>query len=527
MNTPPDHARPGRSPHRDVNEAATFVCARCQRPLRLPVRNRPVPPDSRGRVLVAVRRWPEGWICGGCYSKARETYGVCPGCGVDRLLPGLTQDGAACCTDCAGGIGDFTCTRCGNEGSNEYRGVCGRCVLGDRLAAHLDDGTGQIRPELVAFYDRIVAMHRPRVGILWLSKPHVPPILRALARGDVPLTHDGLSHLSPLKSVVHVRDLLIESGVLPPVDRHLVLFEQWLPKWLDQITDPAQRKILQTYATWSVLHRLRSAADNGPVGHYRDQNARHRLRVAAAFLEHLASCGVDLPGCGQADLDRWFANAADARKRASRPFLVWAIRTKRMQQLRLPPTREPVPKPISLRHRVELLRRIHAGDGMDLTERVIAMLILLYAQPLNRITRLTLDDISVDEDGQMLIRLGDPPAPVPAIFAAIITDYLAARPNLTTATNKNSTWLFPGRRAGQPLHPTSIRLRLSNLDIPNMPGRSRALREMLLQAPPAVVAGMLGYHTGKSEAIAAQAGTAYKRYAVGDHSRTRNPRLSR
>jgi hypothetical protein len=115
---------------------------------------------------------------------------------------------------------------------------------------------------------------------------------------------------------------------------------------------------------------------------------------------------------------------------------------------------------------------------------------------------------------------------VPAIFAAIITDYLAARPNLTTATNKDSTWLFPGRRAGQPLHPTSIRLRLSNLDIPNMPGRSRALREMLLQAPPAVVAGMLGYHPGKSEAIAAQAGTTYKQYAAGDHDRTRSPRLT-
>jgi len=485
-----------------------------------------VPPDPRGRVLVAVRKWPEGWICGGCYSKARETYGICPGCGVDRLLPGLTQDGAACCTDCAGGIGDFTCTRCGNEGSNEYRGVCGRCVLGDRLAVHLDDGTGQIRPELVAFYDRIVAMRRPRAGILWLSKPHVPPILRALARGDVPLTHDGLSSLLPLKSVVHVRDLLVESAVLPPVDRHLVLFEQWLPTWLDQVTDPVQRKILQTYATWAVLHRLRTVADHGPVGHYRDQGARHRLRLAAAFLEHLAERGVNLPDCGQADLDRWFATATDARKRGLRPFLAWAIRTKRMQRLKLPPTREPVPKPISLRHRVELLRRIHTGDGMDLTERVIAMLILLYAQPLNRITRLTLDDISIDEHGQMLIRLGDPPSPVPAIFAAIITDYLAARPNLTTATNKDSTWLFPGRRAGQPLHPTSIRLRLSNLDIPNMPGRSRALREMLLQAPPAVVAGMLGYHPGKSEAIAAQAGTTYKQYAAGDHDRTRSPRLT-
>jgi hypothetical protein len=92
-----------------------------------------------------------------------------------------------------------------------------------------------------------------------------------------------------------------------------------------------------------------------------------------------------------------------------------------------------------------------------LTERVIALLVLLYAQPPPKITRLTVDDTTVDnttvDDGQMLTRLSDPPAPVPPPFDAIISQYLAARPNLTTATNPGSRWLFPGRRAGQPCTP--------------------------------------------------------------------------
>lgn len=505
---------------------AGLECARCRRPLRLPRPVAPTAPDPRGRVWVAVRHWPEGRICSGCYARACETYGVCAGCRVHRLLPGPGPDGQRRCTDCAGGLGDFTCSRCGSEGWNHYRGVCGRCVLGGRLAAHLDDGAGRVRPELVAFADRIVGMQRPRTGILWLSKPHVPPILHALARGQVPLTHDGLSTLSPLKSVVHVRDLLIAAGVLPPVDRHLVLFEQWLTGWLERTTDPARRQILHTYATWSVGRRLRATAATGPLGHYRDQNARHQLRVAAAFCGHLHDRGTELADCNQADLDRWFVTASISGKLALRPFVAWAIRARRMPRLRLPPTRAATPTPISLTQRIELLRRIHAGDGMDLTERVIGMLILLYAQPLSRIVRLTLDDVTVDQHGRMLIRLGDPPAPVPAPFDAIVNAYRAARPNLMTATNPNSQWLFPGRRAGQPLHPTSIRLHLHTLGIPNMPGRSRALREMLLQAPPAVVAGMLGYAAGPAEAIAAEAGTTYKQYAAGDHTRTRTPRLS-
>ena len=117
-----------------------------------------------------------------------------------------------------------------------------------------------------------------------------------------------------------------------------------------------------------------------------------------------------------------------------------------MPRLQLPPSKASSPAPIGPRERLELIRRIHAGDGMDLTERVVALLVLLYAQPLTRVTRLTIDDLMVD-DGQMAIRLGDPPAPVPAPFDALVGEYLAARPNLTTATNQNSRWLFPGRRA--------------------------------------------------------------------------------
>ena len=107
-------------------------------------------------------------------------------------------------------------------------------------------------------------------------------------------------------------------------------------------------------------------------------------------------------------------------------------------------------------------------------------------------------------------------------FPQIVTDYLARRSNLTTATNPGSRLLFPGRRSGQPLHPTSVRLRLHQLGIPNLDGRSRAIRELFLQAPPSVVAAMLGYNEASgAEVIAAQAGTTWKRYAAGDHTRTR------
>ena len=148
------------------------------------------------------------------------------------------------------------------------------------------------------------------------------------------------------------------AGVLPPADRQLVMFEQWLARWLEQLSDPAQHKILQTYATWSVLRRLRESAEDGPLGPYREQAARCGLRAAAAFLDELASHGDDLAGCRQADLDRWLATASDSAKKTLWPFFTWAIRTRRMPRLSLPPLHREIPKLISLRERVELLRRI-------------------------------------------------------------------------------------------------------------------------------------------------------------------------
>jgi len=188
---------------------------------------------------------------------------------------------------------------------------------------------------------------------------------------------------------------------------------------------------------------------------------------------------------------RWLARANNADNQQLRSFLRWAIKGRRMPRLQLPPNRQAVAAPISPRQRIELIRRIHHDTDMDLVDRVTALLVLLYAQSLDRVTRLTIEDITV-VDGQMLIALGDPPAPVPAPFDALITRYMAARPNLTTATNRDSRWLFPGRRAGQSLHPTTIRLRFQRLGIPNLNGRTRAFPQLLLQAPPSAVAGMLG-----------------------------------
>ncbi len=102
------------------------------------------------------------------------------------------------------------------------------------------------------------------------------------------------------------------------------------------------------------------------------------------------------------------------------------------------------------------------------------MILLLYAQPVSRIIRLTVDDIIRDGE-QVLLRLGDPPSPMPEPVADLLLEYLGQRTNMRTATNHESRWLFPGRRAGEPLQPSSLSTLVQALGVPSTAARAAAI----------------------------------------------------
>lgn len=144
------------------------------------------------------------------------------------------------------------------------------------------------------------------------------------------------------------------------------------------------------------------------------------------------------------------------------------------------------------------------------------MILLLYAQPVSRITRLTIDDVIRDGD-QVLLRLGDPPTPVPEPVAGLLLEYLGQRTNMRTATNRDSRWLFPGRRAGQPLQPRTMSPLIHELGVRTTAGRTAAIRQHVLDLPAPIVADALGYHQVTAARLAAEAGTTWSNYASGGH----------
>jgi hypothetical protein len=160
--------------------------------------------------------------------------------------------------------------------------------------------------------------------------------------------------------------------------------------------------------------------------------------------------------------------------------------------------------------RLALLRRVLTDDRPPARSRAAACLMLLYAQPASRIVR---------DGDQVLIRLGTPPSPVPEALAGILLQLVDNQQDPTSAASPGSGWLFPGYRAGQPLHPRTLLPLIHRLGIPAQATRVAALRQLVLQAPAPVIADALGYHNRHVAKVWTATGGNWKTYAPGDHAK--------
>jgi hypothetical protein len=59
-------------------------------------------------------------------------------------------------------------------------------------------------------------------------------------------------------AATHLRELLMACGLLPAVDKQILLFERWLHEHLTGLADPDHVQILRRFASWNVLPQLRT-----------------------------------------------------------------------------------------------------------------------------------------------------------------------------------------------------------------------------------------------------------------------------
>jgi hypothetical protein len=467
--------------------------------------------------------FPEGHLCYPCLAAALALTGTCPDCGTaDRALPGL-RDGVRICRDCAGITRDFSCLRCGTEsgmapgGRRGLSRLCDRCAVTWTAARLLDDGTGAIAEPLKPLAGALAGSASPAAALEWLRKPHIRDLLTHLASGKVPLTHEALDGWPRPRAVPYLRDLLVSCGVLPAADRQLREFGAWLDRRLDTVAGHPHQRLLRQFGLWHQLPVMRARAAAEPLRTTACQYARSRFIQAQAFLTWAAGLGVRPSALTQAHIDAYYASHGTHQREGARAFLVWAAQHGHIpRHLDIPRQQPYTGQAITQQRRLNLLRRFATSTDIPIKPRAAACLMLLYAQPLSRILRLTTADLARD-DGQTWLHLGDPPSPVPPPFDALLHQLAATRHHHIPA-NHGSDWLFPGRHAGQPADYRSIAAQLRDLDLPLRTARISALRQLVLQVPAPVIADALGFHHTTTTRQHVNAGATWSRYAGGgDH----------
>lgn len=450
-------------------------------------------------------------MCSRCYHRAIGRRGMCPGCSRDRLLPGLDPDNQPICTDCAEIPRSFYCTRCGNEDHLFRHQMCVRCCVTDDLSILLDDGSGSLRQELTPFYEAVIEQPRPMSAIIWLRNEHVRRVLRSLAHGESPIEHETFDSYGDYAKIKHLHQLLTKLGVLEYRDPNLQIYTRWLERTMDACDlNDKHTKVVRQYARWHHLRRLRELSDKKILREGHVRTSKQDTTVAINFLDWLEKRSLSLSRCRQAHVDEWFATGNTTRTRV-KSFMKWSLRNGYVSRIDLPASTVFRSPDIDQDKRLNLMAELLDNKQIPLSCRTAAILFLLYGQPVTRLVRLTLNDITVKED-VIEILFGDHPVQVPHPFDEILRIYVQSRPNINTAGNADSSYLFAGICPDQPLSANYLMNQMRKHGVELRAMKAATIRDLVLEMPAVVAARTLGFKTASMEAHAARAGMTWASY---------------
>lgn len=504
----------------------TAVCSRCGRhrpcsfaftaaPICIACApRRPATCARCGQLAPPSANWPEGPVCDRCYQKALRQRGTCSSCHVSRRLVAPPGPDATTCADCAGVPVTHACSDCGLEDKLYERGRCERCTLQRRAGELLRASGGKIPAALAGVHDAIINTDTPRSALNWLRQGAGARLLADLAAGELACSHQALDEHPQARAADYLRHMLVASGALPARNEALVRLESWVnTTLLTDLTNPEHRRLLQSYATWRVLRRLRRRTTDKPLARTATDYPRTQLLTARRFLTWLDQQNIALRQCQQADVDDWLTHGPASY--SVRDFLLWAAEHHHSPPLLVPTLGRTTGTAIDGDQRWTLLARLLHDDTLDLTDRVAGCLLLCYGQQLSHIAVMTTDQIHRHHD-HLTVRFGTSYITVPEPLAGLLTELIdTGRRYLGIGTPiAPSPWLFPGHLPGRPLTPSRLGERLRTVGLRALPGRRATMLQLAAEVPAAVLADLLHLSAGTATHWTRDAGGDWARYAA-------------
>ncbi len=462
------HGRPRCTRCRPYDPAPR--CENCSR------RMRHVPCVRCGHSRAVWTRTADGQpLCGSC-SRQRVP---CTACGSTRTVAARLPAGPLCSTCYRKNPASFQPrTECGTTGRLYHHGLCTRCASRQHLLSLLADGQGGLHPHAEAIY-RLLAAGDPAWLMEWLTRGSAArDILAEISQASQPPSHADLDRHLPSRAAHHLRKVLVAGSILPDRDERLAGLERWAAEKASQVEDPAERRIVRSFATWHHLRRLRGDSQRQHITAEQSDYVHNEIRAALKLITWLRDNGTSLADCTQHDIDTWLTGGPGTNYHA-RAFVLWASRRGHTRDLDIPQhPRSELLTQIEGDERWTLVRGLLHDDTRAVEDRVAGLLVLLYGQPLARIARLTRGQI-IRSPQQVQLLLGTVPLDLPEPLGELVRQLLdRTHGRAATARAEDQPWAFPGGAPGHPLSTAQLKVRLARLGIHGRSGRNTALMDL-------------------------------------------------
>lgn len=446
-------------------------------------------------LLATTVTLPTGPICYRCQRDIAYHPAVCPECLEPRPIayPSNSSYGLLVCAGCSGETSVFACSECGREDHPYGATRCARCILTERLRDLLTDPTtGTIHRKFLPVFDELVAAHRPQSVITRLKKPPATGVrvLARMARGELPISHDTFRTLPADRPHNYLRDLLAGAGVLPPYHPQIEQIERWLADLLTRL-DHDTAAVISRYGHWHHLRRLRGLAERGLLTKGTIYSARSKINGAIRLAQWAATQGFTIDQLTQTEIEHYLAEYPGGRT-SEQSFVAWLRRTRTNTRVDIPWHEETTPEVVvSDTDRWEQINRLLHDQTIPLYARIGGLFTLLFAQPLETIVAMRVDQITCEHDGRVLVTFDTVLIEMPPGLDTLIRRHLD-KPGTPSIASRDHGWLFPGRHPGRHLVRESFRGHLVAAGV--RPGHSRhaAMFSLAGEVPAPVLAELIG-----------------------------------
>ena len=448
-------------------------------------------------------------ICENCTRLRRAA--VCADC--SELRPRHRRvDGGVLCAACDRKRASTTgpCRICSWR-APLINGLCPACRLGERVTELAGDADPAAAAALAPFLEQLVCAENPSSVLRWFYTPGFA-VTRRLLSGEIEISHRGLDEaaIEAPNPVAFVRAALVHCGVLEPRDEHSARFAAWHAHAILEIAEDSDRAHVRAYATWEVAQKLaRSGQRRGEIGYPSIKYARSLVTEAIKLVLWLHAQQLELRDLRQDVVDEWITAGSVIRRRV-RPFLAWLERASVVGRLDVAwDDRLPTRQALDDVQRFAILRRFLHESDLDLRDRFVGSVLLLYGRPLTRIAAMRTSAVHTRKHGVVALKLGRGEIPLPEPLDAIA---LALRyQRLRRATEEG--WLLPGRHAGTHISADRLRERRKRYGINrSVEGRHAALLALAARLPAPILAERIGIHQARAAQWARLAGATYADY---------------